>query len=55
METLTETKQKNYCFPQERPATKEELTQHIKNAEKFGREMTHEEHIREIDQWFENL
>ena len=55
MATPTAIKQKSYCFPQERPATKQELTQHIKNAMRIGRSYTHEEHTQEIDKWFKSL
>ena len=53
METLTA--QRNYCFPQKQPATKEELTQHIKNLERSGYRLTFEEHTREIEQWLKSL
>jgi len=56
METFTATKPKNYCFPQERPATKEELTAHIYNAlNTGGRSMTHEEFTQNFEEWFKNL
>ena len=50
-----EAQSKKYCFPQDKPATKQELTQHIKNAMQSGRSYTHEEHTKDIDQWFNNL
>jgi DNA-binding IclR family transcriptional regulator len=49
------TAQRNYCFPQEQPVTKEELTQHIKNAERSGYSLTFEEHTRDIEQWLKEL
>ena len=55
MTTLTVTKQKNYCFPQEKPATKQELTQHIKNAERVGYSLTYEEHTQKMEQFLKNL
>jgi hypothetical protein len=42
---------KSYCFPQERPATKQELAEHIKKAETYGRGMTEEEFERKFDEF----
>lgn len=55
METLTPTKSKNYCFPQDKPATKEELTKHIKNAMCTGYSLTYEEHEQKMAEFMKKL
>jgi len=45
------TLQKNYAFPQEMPITKQELTAHIKNAEKSGYAMSFEQYNKKVEQW----
>ncbi len=51
VKTATKTGLKSYCFPQERPATKQELAEHIKKAESYGRGMTEEEFERKFDEF----
>ncbi|MDR0941715.1 MAG: hypothetical protein LBM68_05765 [Bacteroidales bacterium] len=55
METLTPTKSKNYCFPQDKPATKEELSKHIKNAMSTGYSLTYEEHEQKMAEFMKKL
>jgi hypothetical protein len=46
---------KNYNLPQEYPASRMELKQHIFNAEHSGTSFTHEQHTKDIEQWLNNL
>ena len=45
------TTNKSYAFPQEKPATKQELTTHIKNAENSGYAMSFEQYNKKVEQW----
>jgi len=40
-----------YAFPQEKPATQQELTTHIKNVEKTGYTMSFEQYNKKVAQW----
>ncbi len=53
--TAKKTAPQSFCFPQEKTATKQELTQHIKKAERSGYSLTFEEHTQGIEQWLKRL
>jgi hypothetical protein len=49
MDTITA--RKNYVLPQAYPATKEELTAHIQQAEYEGYSMSFDEFNRKVNEW----
>ena len=52
----TMTAQRKYCFPQEQPATKQELNDYFHNlANNRGQNLSFEEHFKGMDEWLKNL
>jgi len=45
--------QRNYVFPAEQPVSKQELTRHIKLAEKSGYAMSFEQYNKKVEQWLD--